>query len=1004
MRKLIALFLTLAGLTFGQTLLVTEPISDDGTVVVYPKISTQAALDAVEQDLLAQISEKVDVVNGSSTNQTLEGTVSLTNGVFTVYNGTDKIVVNGDQIGVYNTLGQTVRINSDGADFKYSALDASWGYRVGGQEFAFLDRDTGQVRMYMTTEDNQDEFYGFKRLEFDDLTTMTTSPFPQISILESKDMTDGLLLERQSCFVENNGIDTIYFETDKIGGGDLVAIFDSEQHTLDCTTGAGTGGRAQIALTVGTDASPVQNYVYLTDGGATATLNVSTSFPMGEFCMLGSVLLQSYATTVADGPLLLQRWSDPVDHGGRGKPAYTSERVRREGAWLEEGCVVSVDINNQVSTTAGMIYQHHRQSYAAVTAPATLYVVNHNSGAYTKITDLDDIDADASGNGFVNNDYFNVWVGASVGSGDDGVNRLFLFLSTDAYSNTQGDQAIADSSGFEDTSIPADLRTDIVPLARIRLQRDNAGGWDSAIVEDKRFPTLAGRTGGGGGSTATSADQVSTLTASFDTLLSATDVEVQTALETLDDHTHSNLTDAVSVSAGAGDAGKLIELDVDGNVDATMINDADVDHDSTTGFVANEHVDHSSVSITGASASGISGGGDITASRELSLDIIGMTLLGAPFGANDSFAIYDNDAGVHKRAGWQALKGDISHTEISDIGSNTHADIDTHISSTANPHTVTKAQVGLADVANTLHNFVGTTAPTPNEDSGDGYTVGSYWYDTTNDKAYVCLDNTLTSAVWVDTTQSGGGGSGEANTASSQGTGTSIFYQKTGVDLQFNAIKSENSLLTVALDGVTHDVELTVNEGTIDHDNLAGKDIAGTGVTYGHVNDTAQTFVGNKTFSGKVIVDDVTDATPTDGSIQTDGGISADKGLYVGGEGDLLGGDFGFKEYSYTGVANAGVIHSLNVASNYIGIFDVYITINEGSGTHYYRGYNRIMVDNYNGTPTQTGNQEEFRARTSTSMGITTSVTGSGVDIVYDAVSTTASINLKIKETYVQIP
>jgi hypothetical protein len=47
-----------------------------------------------------------------------------------------------------------------------------------------------------------------------------------------------------------------------------------------------------------------------------------------------------------------------------------------------------------------------------------------------------------------------------------------------------------------------------------------------------------------------------------------------------------------------------------------------------------------------------------------------------------------------------------------------------------------------------LHNFAGTTAPTANEDSADGYSVGSRWVDTTNGNRYTCLDNTLTAAVW----------------------------------------------------------------------------------------------------------------------------------------------------------------------------------------------------------------------------------------------------------------
>lgn len=41
-----------------------------------------------------------------------------------------------------------------------------------------------------------------------------------------------------------------------------------------------------------------------------------------------------------------------------------------------------------------------------------------------------------------------------------------------------------------------------------------------------------------------------------------------------------------------------------------------------------------------------------------------------------------------------------------------------------------------------------TVAPTVNEDSGDGFSVGSVWLDTTADKAYVCLDSTVGAAVW----------------------------------------------------------------------------------------------------------------------------------------------------------------------------------------------------------------------------------------------------------------
>ena len=45
--------------------------------------------------------------------------------------------------------------------------------------------------------------------------------------------------------------------------------------------------------------------------------------------------------------------------------------------------------------------------------------------------------------------------------------------------------------------------------------------------------------------------------------------------------------------------------------------------------------------------------------------------------------------------------GTTDHTALTNIGTNTHPTIDTHLASTANPHTVTKSQVGLGSVNNT---------------------------------------------------------------------------------------------------------------------------------------------------------------------------------------------------------------------------------------------------------------------------------------------------------------
>jgi hypothetical protein len=68
---------------------------------------------------------------------------------------------------------------------------------------------------------------------------------------------------------------------------------------------------------------------------------------------------------------------------------------------------------------------------------------------------------------------------------------------------------------------------------------------------------------------------------------------------------------------------------------------------------------------------------------------------------------------------------------------------------TGNPHAVTKAAVGLGNLANIVHNYTATTAPLKTDDSvTGGYSVGSHWYDIVHFQVYICMDATEDEAAW----------------------------------------------------------------------------------------------------------------------------------------------------------------------------------------------------------------------------------------------------------------
>lgn len=101
------------------------------------------------------------------------------------------------------------------------------------------------------------------------------------------------------------------------------------------------------------------------------------------------------------------------------------------------------------------------------------------------------------------------------------------------------------------------------------------------------------------------------------------------------------------------------EIDID-------IVESNVDHNALLNYVANRHIDHSAVSIN--AGVGLTGGGDITTTRSLALNINGLTTDATPDAAADFVATYDTSAAGHKKVLLSGLTATASNVGVGGVG------------------------------------------------------------------------------------------------------------------------------------------------------------------------------------------------------------------------------------------------------------------------------------------------------------------------------------------------
>jgi hypothetical protein len=218
--------------------------------------------------------------------------------------------------------------------------------------------------------------------------------------------------------------------------------------------------------------------------------------------------------------------------------------------------------------------------------------------------------------------------------------------------------------------------------------------------------------------------------------------------------------------------------------------------------------------INTAAGSGLTGGGDLSADRSLSVNINGTTAETVVAGT-DEILIYDASATALRKM--TRTNFVLSEAEVDAMVSNngflsteadTLATVTGRGASTATSITMnTQAQIRYADSAG--GEYAAIQAPA---------TIGTNYILT--------LPDTAGSASQVLTTNGSGvlswttpASAGEVNTASNQGVaGVGLYDAKSGADLQFRNINAASNKVSVALDAGNKEVDINVNEANF---NLA---------------------------------------------------------------------------------------------------------------------------------------------------------------------------------------
>ena len=214
---------------------------------------------------------------------------------------------------------------------------------------------------------------------------------------------DGCIVEKQDTFIEVVGTQ-VFMDVEKKGGGDLPIQLGSDVRILNCTTGAGVNGRARVELNQGTATTPQKNIVHIELNGELPELHAAIAYPVVPFAIVSTTSIRDHATVAVEGPDANRRSTSAINHDGRGRISYLTERWAIESPkYTGVGITPTATITNlatdvlDLSVLAGIVYQTHRQDFPSLTVSTDgVYVANGPGGAnglvnYTKYSNLTEV-------------------------------------------------------------------------------------------------------------------------------------------------------------------------------------------------------------------------------------------------------------------------------------------------------------------------------------------------------------------------------------------------------------------------------------------------------------------------------------------------------------------------------------------------------------------------------------------------------------------------------------